>query len=204
MVTNISHLTDTNNNKLNLVNKCLRAIGNTELPSGTNPNTVAEGTVYARASTLVDEVAMVVLNAGWHFNTDYQYELVPDGTTGFITVPNSVLRIDSTRYKNYTLRGDKVYDNTNNTFIFTDNIKVNLIWVVSYSDLSVAASHYIGNRAAREFYEIMIGAPQETSYIIKNEQDAYNELMREQAQTIDASLLDYQVSYRWANPYKGL
>ena len=53
--------------------------------------------------------------------------LVPDSTNKNITVPIDVARIDS-KYANVVIRGDKLFDVEERTFVFQDNLKCDIIY----------------------------------------------------------------------------
>jgi len=193
---------DTRQNKLQLVNKCLIAIGETPLPDGTVPSEFPLGTDFETASRIVDDTWVEVCNRGWWFNTDYNFPLTPD-STGIIALPASVLRLDGGRYHPFIKKQGLLYDRRTKSFTFNSTQYVNLIWASNYSELPVAAYEYIGARAARKFYSKIIGAPAEVNFLVQEETDALVNLQRENAQYLDANLLDEMVTNRWANPLRG-
>ena len=129
---------------------------------------------------MVDRTIFDVLNKGWFFNIDYDMTLVPD-SGGFITLPPSVLRMDS-QSKQYILRNGKVYDTYSHSFIITQPIEVDLIYYVEIEELPVSAYFYIGARAARKFQEKVIGDIDMTKITLQEEVDALSDLQREDLQ----------------------
>lgn len=194
-------LTDSKQNKLALVNRCLQAIGESPIPDGSIPSEFPLGSDTQVASSIVDDTWIEVLNRGWWFNTDVNFTLTPD-SDGFIAFPATVLRIDTTGSRTggrYIKRQDMLYDRYEQSFIFEDPIKISLIWATNYSDLPVAAYEYIATRASRKFQNKVIGAPDMEGPLVQEELDALSNLQRENAQYLDPSLLAYEVSIRHSN-----
>lgn len=195
-------LEDIKQNKLGLVNRCLQAIGEAPLPLGTIPSEFPLGSDTQVAASIVDDVWIEMQNKGWWFNTDYNFKLYPD-SSGFISFPETVLRIDGGRYQSLVKREGMLYDKKEQTFIFKEPKEVNVIWAISYSDLPVAAYEYIASRAARKFQQKVIGNPEQIQMLMQEETEALVDLQRENAQYLDNNLIETQVSNRWANPIKG-
>jgi hypothetical protein len=195
-------LSDINQNKLGLVNRCLQAIGEAPLPQGTIASEFPLGSDTYVADSIVDDVWLEVQNMGWWFNTDYNFKLFPDAQK-FISFPASVLRIDGGRYNNYIKREGMLYDRKEQSFLFENPAEVNIIWAIGYSDLPVSAYEYIANRAARKFQQKVIGSQEQTQMLVIEEQESLINLQRENAQYQDFNLIESQVSDRWANPLRG-
>lgn len=189
-------LTDSKQNKLNLVNRCLQAIGEASLPGGSIPSEFPLGSDTQIASSIVDDTWLEVLNRGWWFNTDIQFTLTPDGQ-GFIPFPETVLRIDTQDGKGrYIKRQNLLYDRFEQTFTFTEPIKLDLIWATNYSDLPIAAYEYIANRSSRKFQSKVVGSPDLNNEFLLEEADALVNLQRENSQYLDNTLIEPSVSNR--------
>lgn len=194
------------NNKLDMVNRCLRAIGETPLPNGTLLESLQLGIDAEIAARIVDETMKEVQSVGWYFNTDYDFKLYPD-EDNFITVPPNMLRMDTYDDNQYILRGRRVYDVYNKTFVIEkDYITADVVWLVDYELLPVEAYEYIANRAARKFGEEVIAAAEIVEVTRSKETDAYIRLQRRQLQTQDYNIQNKRVSTRTHNGYlyKGL
>jgi len=199
----VIELSDSNQNKLGIVNRCLQAIGEAPLPLGTIPSEFPLGSDTQVAASIVDDTWIEVQNRGWWFNTEEAFKLSPD-SNGFISLPPTVLRIDSGRYLPYIKKNGMVYNKDTHSFIFESPINLDLVWAVSYSDLPIAAYEYIACRASRKFQQKVIGSANETQFLQQEEVDALVNMQRENAQYLDSSLIETQVSRRWANPIRGL
>jgi hypothetical protein len=195
-------LSDINQNKLGLVNRCLQAIGEAPLPQGTIPSELPLGSDAYVASSIVEDVWIEMQNMGWWFNTDYNFKLYPD-QQNIISFPASVLRIDGGRYNNYIKREGLLYDRTTQSFLFDSPVEVTIIWAASFSSLPVSAYEYIASRASRKFHQKVIGSQEQAQMLLIEEQEALINLQRENTQYQDFNLIESQVSDRWANPLRG-
>lgn len=188
--------------KLGMVNVCLNAIGEVPLEEGTVLEELQAGTDGAIARDIVSKTMIEVQNEGYFFNTDYGMTLVPD-SQGFIALPASVLRIDSgnyTRTNKYVIQDNKVKDLKEDTIVFENNIKADVINIVDYPVLPFNAWNYIAHRAARLFQKATVNSPDLDSSAKENE-TLYQELLkREHNKYMDYNLLG-RVSNRHKNPY---
>lgn len=103
--------------KLDAVNKCLRALGLTGAPTldtdGPSDAAIAEQTV--------DEIELEVQTMGWYYNTRYHVKLTPD-SAGNISLPDGCITIDADGcdvHKKVTQIGDRLFDLRHNTNVFT-------------------------------------------------------------------------------------
>ena len=169
--------------KVDMVNRCLMAIGEVPIDDYTVLDTVQPGTDIDVARRMVESTLREVLTRGWYFNMDYDFKLIPDPNDGFITLPPNVLRMDTQDSNQYILRNGKVYDVYNHTYVIKETFEADLIYDVAIEELPVPAYEYIANRSARKFQERVIGDPNMTAITMQDELDSYNDLMRIQLQT---------------------
>lgn len=170
--------------ELDAVNTMLASIGsapvNTLAVVGVKDINIAKS---ALSSTLRS-----VLLRGWSFNTDTNYELVPDGNNN-ILVPDTALWIEPCdRSKDYVVRYSDtqamLYDKENHTFTITDNpLKVDIIWAFSFESIPEAARSYIATKAARIFQSQIIGSEVLYKYTADHETEAFATLKRLEART---------------------
>jgi len=112
------------------------------------------------------EVSADVQNEGWVFNREENYPLTPN-SDGEIKLPPNVLRMDMSnnltyRGTDYTLRGDRLYDNVSHTFYFppTTQIKFDIVWKWPYEELPSTFKRYITLRASGRAATQMVTNPQ--------------------------------------------
>lgn len=143
--------------ELEAVNTML--IGIKEAPVSSLDTASTDDVVIARQ--MLRELSREVQSDGWDFNSETEYPLTRNGD-GTITVPANVLSLDisqsmATRY-DITVRGRKVYDKTNHTFTFLDDLKVDVTWLLDYEDIPETARRYIALAAAERFQKRMLGS----------------------------------------------
>lgn len=147
MTTLPARLTD----KLDAVNVLLSAIG--EAP--VNDLTVSESVDVANATATLNEIQLAVLSRGWAWNTEERYPLAKDNR-GKIALPDTALRVrsaywpDSNTGPRVSERARKLYDRDNHTFVFTQDIEVDLVVYLEWEDMPEMARRYITIRAAKQ------------------------------------------------------
>lgn len=187
--------------KLNMINKCLLAIGETPYPEGTLISSLALGTDGETASRIVEETMIEVQSIGWYFNLDYNYKLYKD-VNNIIALPPNVIRVDTITDNRYIEKDGKIYDLEKQTYIIEpDYIETDIVWLVDYPVLPPEAYEYIGARAARKFQQYVVGAPDLTQTTSTSEQDAFIRLQRRQLQTQAYNVQNSRVSTRVHNGY---
>ncbi len=132
--------------KLNAVNMMLRKVG--EMPV----NTLIDSgySELSHCISILEETNRDVQSAGFIFNTDNNFELVPD-VNGFIYPPSNILRMINVEDFNITIREGKLYDIENHTNVFTENVKVDLTLEISFEDIEHIYQQYIALKACLIF-----------------------------------------------------
>lgn len=131
------------------------------------------------------EINKQVQSEGWIFNTERDYEMIPDSITNQITYPYNVLQMDANveHHKNdYDLvrRSGKLYDRLHHTYEFTENVHVDLTWYFEFTDVPPPIQAYIVARAARMCATKLIGDQE------------INKLLAEQEMLTRAGALEYE------------
>jgi hypothetical protein len=114
----------------------------------------------AEAKKLLDEQCRLVQTAGYAFNTEYEYPLVPD-TDGTIKLPTNTLQVDIDRtFSNVDAvqRGLRLYDRKNHTYTFTETMTGTFVFLLSFDELPQAARQYIMVKAARIYQARVLGS----------------------------------------------
>jgi len=188
--------------ELEAMNLMLSSIGESEVTAVDSDLVEA---VLARS--ILHRVSREVQSTGLHCNSDYDYDLSPDGATNKITIPANVLRIDG-YYKTdeVVTRGGFLYDKANQTYEFTQDISVNIVWFLDYEDLPQVARDYIAIRAARVFQGETIGAESLVGFTEFNESQAKLRLMEHESDIGEHNIFEsYSVSNairRHSNPIR--
>lgn len=105
------------------------------------------------ALQLLNNTSREVQHDGWNFNTEKEKILLTD-SNGYVYIPNNTLRVDTThssRVIKVTQRGNRLYNLSENGFIFDDKVTVELILEIDFEDLPFHAQNYIIKKAGRKF-----------------------------------------------------
>lgn len=142
--------------ELDAVNQILGAVGQAPVTTldDTNPD-------VAIAYDTLQEVNREVQAEGWGFNTETEYPFNPD-VNGEILIPANVLMIDlSDRYENRGIdvvtRNGKLYNKIGHTFVFNQQVKCDVVWLMDYTDLPTPARDYVVTRASVQASTKMVG-----------------------------------------------
>jgi len=187
--------------KLNLVNRCLRSIGEVPLPHGTDLDSLQQGIDAEIAYRVVEETIPEVLSIGWAFNTFYDRKFYPDESTNMIELEEHILRIDDVYTKRYISRAGYIYDTYNSSYEIPKNTVVT-VDVIRYGYVGywpVELYEYIALRSARKFQEFLITAAELVNVTRNQEMDAYTNLQRLQLKTRTYNIQNDRVSTRTSN-----
>ncbi len=146
-------LTQTPLTELDAVNVMLMSIG--QSPVNTLESTGIKDVEIARL--ILHNTSREVQDEGWEWNTDYAYEITPDGNDR-ILVPTNCLSIDPTgrgddwvqRYDS-TNSAQSLYDLNEQTFKRESILKVDIVWFYAFEYLPQSARNYIAQLAGQKF-----------------------------------------------------
>ena len=145
--------------ELDAVNLMLRAIGEAQVVTLDELDNLTDAGV-ARG-VLLSKTRLFQLE-GWHFNTDVEYPLQPNGNNE-IVVPANVGTIDLSdieagRY-DAVWRNGKLWDRKEKSFtVFTREVKCDITWTFPFEELPPYAREYIAVLAAMEHVEDELGS----------------------------------------------
>ena len=161
--------------KLEAVNSMLGHIG--ESPVNSISNTNALPVSAATAISALDEISRAVQSDGWQFNTEVNVSLSPAGD-GTITLSGDILELDPIDTSiDVVQRGLSLFDRSNNTTVFTSDLKVNQTRLLDWDSLPEPARRYITLRASRVFQGRIVGSRELEALIARDEYKAYAALM---------------------------
>lgn len=187
--------------ELDAVNELLGLIG--EQPVNSIDNTGISESAIA-LSTL--RTVMRDVQAGSPlFTRELEITLQPD-IDGTIVLPTNTIGfspVDPTRRVGF--REDKLYDLDNHTFIFTEDLTVNLTLYVDFEDLHQTVKTYIVAKAARIFQKKILGSETLDAMAKEDEKQAYiamnRELIRQQKGSVLKTDPGFSASIRRGNVY---
>ena len=173
--------------ELEAINTMLSTIG--ESPVNAVEDTGNVDVVIARQ--ILQTASREVQARGWHFNTEKNYTITPD-SEGYLVLPNTVLKVDTVypdSSKDVVVRGSKLYDRENHTYVFTDAVKVDMTVLLTFDELPEVARNYVTIRASRIFQERVVGSDTLQAFNSQDEARAAVSLMEYEADTADLNIL---------------
>ena len=167
-----------------------------------------ESPIPEEASLALDRIRQItreVQKRGWLFNREQDKTLLrqPDGT---ITIPEDVIDIFFDRTKGEpvpVLRGNRLWDPKNNTYVFTDDIReVYLIRELVWEALPEVVREYAMKRAGREMATIYLGSQTATQATAFPEKQAWDDLLEKEQENARHGMFDnpemYDLLVRWS------
>lgn len=177
--------------KIEAVNTMIAVIG--EAPVNTLGGTAVPITVV-QAENVLDETNRAVQSEGWHFNTEYEYELTPDATTSKITLPGNTLKVDldPEKYTNVDAvqRGLKLYDRKNHTEVWSGPIKATITFQLDFTETPEQIRHYVTIKAARIFSNRFLGSREIEGFTVRDEIEAKARAIDHDSETTPISIFD--------------
>lgn len=146
----------------------------------------------AIAKQVLSEVSRAIQNKGWHFNMEKEYPLSPS-VDGYLIPPTNTLRVDTNKEysdKDVVMRGTRLYDRTEHSYVFTDAVKVDLIVLLPFDELPESARYYITIRAARIFQRRVLGSDTVEGYTQDEEASALMMMQEAETGTGDYNMLN--------------
>ena len=175
--------------EIDAVNVMLASVAQSAVSSLVAPLT---GTV-ALAKNILDEVRREVLSEGWMFNTNYELVMMPDAVTSKIALSDTILRVDGSEGKNGTMdlteRANLLYDRYGQTYTFTKNVYVDVIYHQEFTDIPDVARNYIAKRAARILVDRTFTEASTSTMFRQEEFEARVKLKSHESTTRDANIL---------------
>ncbi len=176
--------------ELDAVNVMLSSIS--EAPTSSLESTAATVDI-SLCRQILKEVNLTFQGRGWHFNTEQNYELHPD-VDGLITVGTDVVRIDvdPSLYdaRDIVLRGTRLYDRTNHTYVFTQSIDVEMVTLLDWDSLPEPARRFIAIKAARIFQARIQGSESAHGLSAQEEFEAWTAFLNYECLTADPNIFD--------------
>jgi len=175
--------------KLQAVNLMLSNIG--ESPVSTLVG--ADGDAFvATAIVILDETTRAVLNDRWEFNFDTDYLLSPD-LSGNILITDDMLAVDTSSRSSQvdvTVRAGKLYNKTDQTFVFADGLYCDVTWEFAFADCPQYIRQYIAVRAARVFARRLLGDATGSQLTEDDERTARANAKRAEMKNADRNMME--------------
>ncbi len=174
--------------ELKAVNYMLSVLGEqpvTSLPS--------EFYLATLAQAKLAEVSKAVQTGRLHCNSETDVTLSP-GVGGKIAVPTNALMVDATvQSLDVTVRGGYLYDLTNHTDVFTQDVHVDITYLLDFEDLPDVLRQYITIKAGRELQRKWLGADSLDQFSQEEELRAWTAVLRHEMRNADKTIV-------WSTP----
>ena len=141
------------------------------------------------AQQVLTRASRKVQSAGWWFNEEEDYNLIPD-ISGFITLGvNMISVVANDDAGTVVQRGAKLYDRLNRTYVFTEQVNVDTILMLEWDELPQAARQYIVDVACNQYNDDFFGSQDIKANLNRNEQASYLILKQEDTDSRDVNML---------------
>ena len=178
--------------KLEAVNIMISVIG--ESPVNTLSGTSVPVTV-TQAVHALEETSKAIQSEGWHYNTEYDYPLVPDSVTSKITLPVNTLKVDLDPELNTDTdavqRGLKLYDRKNHRETWTKDLKAIITFELEFEELPEQFRHYISVKSARIFAARFLGSREIEGFALRDEIEAKARAIESDSENADRTIFDH-------------
>lgn len=170
--------------ELEAVNVLLTTIGEAPINSLQGKQT----TDVAIAQQILNEVNREVQSRGWHFNSEYDVDLIPDNQK-FIYPPIDAVRVEIEDF-DIVIRNGKLFnlDTRKNTFDY--KLKAKIIYLQDFEVIPEPAKRYVATRAARIYSDRMLNSESLNRFIARDEQSALIDLKEFEGDTAKHSMMD--------------
>jgi hypothetical protein len=146
-----------------------------------------------QAQDSLNDVSRRLQSEGWSFNTDREKLLQRDASTNQIAVGPNISRvvIDPYRYPALDIvqRGGRLYDRFNNTYVFDEDLYVDLTIILEWEELPEHARQYITIKSGRQLQEAILGSVDLTKINLTAEMEAKALFLDEETVVNDHSML---------------
>jgi|TARA_B110000977_G_scaffold168944_1_gene218499 hypothetical protein len=178
--------------ELEAVNAMLSTIGEAPVSS------LASGLLDAEtAETILNDVSREVQSMGWNFNTEEDFPASPNDSNE-IVLPAEIVRADlaqsQTKFRStkeeYVQRGNRMYDKITHSYTITKQLKLDVILLLTFSDVPEVARRYITTKASRIFQERVVGSDTLSAMNRNDEQTALFALREMEGDNGDYNIFD--------------
>lgn len=203
----------TTETELSSVNSILGAIG--QSPVSRIHNKVSGEFVYinpeiAVIHQILKEVDKDVQNEGWTFNTEFNYEMLPDANNEVLIHPD-ILRLDISEGQVYrstdvVRRNGKLYDRYNHTYKIPRPVCLDFTWKIPYEELPSVFQRYITLRSSGRAATQMVANPQLVQLLAQQELQARASCMEYECNQGDHTFFGTPqgTAYQSYQPYRTL
>lgn len=171
--------------RLSAVNIILSNIGQAAVTRLDNDNPIV-----TTADNILNEVSNTLQGEGWSFNSEQDYPFTPD-QNGFIYVPPNVLALDTPYLSEIDVvqRDGKLYNKRTHSNIFTEQLKLNVVWLIEFDDMPDPFKQYVTMRAANIFAGRVTGSSDQVRFGQQEELSSRAAMLEYETQQGDFNVL---------------
>ncbi len=180
--------------RLDAVNTMLSAIGESPVNS-LGDSGVADADLAER---ILVETNAEVQAMGLQVNSDYDWPLIPD-VDGIITVPSNAIRVDTCGQSaslDITVRAGRVYNRKERSYVWTQTLYCEIVWLFEFEDLPEAVRRYITIRSARKLQDRALGHEATHQFNAEDEALAKALMIEAECDVGDYSVFDNYDTFR--------
>ena len=170
--------------------------------SGDSPVLTLEGS-YLQANLAQEELSkasQALQGDGWYFNEEEDVELTPDINDKQITLPSNCIEAIAKHYNGGKViqRGNKLYNRTDRTYEFTENVTADLLYVLEWDLLPQVAREVAILQAAMSFISNFVGDGDLLKVVAGKLTNATEKLENADAQSRNINMLENTTGYNIA------
>lgn len=137
--------------QIDAINRMLRYIGELPIPNDIAIDDLPEGHEAVTARTILEETLREEQQEKWWFNT-FTMTFTPN-SAGYITLPYNIVSLQSTSSnRKYLINGNDLYDVTNETKIFTDDVELKVLLEIEFDDIPDVFKSYVVLQSAKHLH----------------------------------------------------
>lgn len=136
-----------------------------------------------------------VLARGWTFNTDLEYPLIPQPSTGEIFLPAGTVSADFcdqtyTHRGRFVIRGNRVYDRRDNTFNIGQTLRADIAVLLPFDDLPSPFRDLIAKISIRAFQQFILGEAGDIRFTTEDINASWNGVYAMETASGDYNMFD--------------
>lgn len=135
--------------EIDAINRMLRYIGELPVPDTVIIDELEDGHEAKQARVILNETLREEQEERWWFNA-MTLTFVPN-LDGYIDLPYNLISLDSEKGK-YMAEGGSLYDTENETKLFTENVELNCLLEIAFTDLPDVFRTYVVLQASKHLH----------------------------------------------------
>ena len=207
--------------ELSAVNSILGSIGQSPVTTLGTVTTDTTNTGQEVANTFANpQIAMIhgllmeatkdIQNEGWHFNKEDNVKISPD-ENGHFLIPTNYLRYDVhgglyDKNRDVVRKNGKLYDNVTHTDVFTQDMYLDITYLLAFNDVPPAIQRYIIARASVRAATQLVSNPDLVKLLQLQEAQTRATALEYDCEQGDHTFFGFpsESHYRSYQPYKAL